>query len=227
MINVSWCNEGYPSMLLASGKGIVGFLQSAGLFLYNLATTLGGPGLLLVALADSSFISVPEGNDLLIVVLSTGKEWGTMLYYVLMTVIGSTIGCSLLYWVGRRGGKVMGSRPRKGRMESIRLKYQKWGVWAVLVPSILPPPTPFKVFVLSAGIFRLPFQRFLVAVAIGRTVRYLAWGVLAVLYGAAVREFIEHNLKAFGLIVTIVTVLTIVLYIVVKRRMQQEVEEAI
>ena len=63
----------------------------------------GGLGVMLLAIADSSFLSVPEGNDLLIVILSAGKSWGTMAYYVGMTTIGSVIGCILLYSVGRKG----------------------------------------------------------------------------------------------------------------------------
>ena len=89
----------------------MGALQTAGLYLYNLALGLGGFGLFALALADSSFLSIPEGNDVLIVVLSTGAGWSAMLYYVAMTVAGSVAGCTLLYWVGRRGGGFWGACP--------------------------------------------------------------------------------------------------------------------
>jgi len=152
----------------------------------------------MMALADSSFLSLPEGNDVLIVVLSTGQTWGLMTYYVLMTTFGSVCGCSVLYSVGRRGGKFMKTRLIGEKAEEMKSMYRRWGTWSVLIPSILPPPTPFKVFVLSAGLFRIPFPKFLLSVVIGRSIRYFMWGILAVLYGEVVGEFIEDNLPLVG-----------------------------
>lgn len=211
-------------MLIAIGQKVGEVLHSAGMFIYGLATSLGGPGLFLVALADSSFLSVPEGNDLLIVILSTGKSWGTMSYYVSMTVLGSIAGCSLLYWVGRRGGRFMERRPRREKLDQMRKRYDRWGVWAVLVPSILPPPTPFKVFVLSAGVFKLSFNKFLFAVAIGRSIRYFIWGILAVLYGEAAKRFLEENMTAVGLALVGLIVLTLGLIMI--RRLRKKAVEA-
>jgi len=165
---------------------------------YEFIADLGGPGLFMIALADSSFLSLPEGNDVLIVVLSTGQNWGLMTYYVLMTTFGSVCGCSVLYSVGRRGGKFMETRLKGEKAEEMKAMYRRWGTWSVLIPSILPPPTPFKVFVLSAGLFRIPFPKFLLSVVIGRSIRYFMWGILAVLYGEVVGEFIEENLPLVG-----------------------------
>ena len=157
----------------------------------NLLSSLGGPGVMCLAIGDSSFLSLPEGNDLLIVVLSAGKSWGNMAYYVAMTITGSVLGCLLLYSVGRKGGSPM--LRRKFSTEAIaraeRL-FERYGILTVLIPSILPPPMPFKIFVLSAGVFRLKVLEFLMAVAIGRTIRYSMWGILAVLYG-----FGSHSLQ--------------------------------
>jgi membrane protein YqaA with SNARE-associated domain len=178
-----------------------GFWYSLQIFLdklYVLALALGGPGLFFVAVADSSFLSVPEGNDLLIVVLSTGQGWQLMTYYVVMTTLGSVCGCALLYSVGRRGGVFMQRRLKTERVNDLETVYRQWGMWAVVVPSILPPPTPFKIFVLSAGLFRLPFAKFLLAVAVGRSVRYFMWGILAVLYGQLAKNFMQQNLPAVG-----------------------------
>ncbi len=165
---------------------------------YRFVLGLGGPGLFFLALADSSFLSIPEGNDLLIIVLSIGQSWSTMFYYVAMTTAGSVAGCLLLYLVGRRGGDWVSRRVSLERIERLGRLYRRWGVWAVVIPSVLPPPTPFKVFVLSAGVFRLPWPRFLFAVAAGRSFRYAFWGVMAVLYGEAAREYLEQNLHTVG-----------------------------
>jgi len=209
-------------MLLAEATGILGYLKAAVAALYAFARGLGGPGLFLIALGDSSFLSVPEGSDILIVVLSIGQGWNHMLYYVAMTVIGSITGCTLLYLVGRRGGGFVERRLDPARVARMARQYEKWGVWAVLIPSILPPPTPFKVFVLTAGVFKLPFMKFLAAVGVGRTIRYLGWGVLAVLYGEWTIHFIHENLPAVGAVLAGLLVLSFVLFMVfrMKRRAQ-------
>lgn len=168
-------------------------------YLYALAQTFGGPGLFLIALADSSFLSVPEGNDLLIVVLSIGQPWERMYYLVAMTILGSVTGCSLLYWVGRQGRQFMLKRGYKDKINRAEHLYQRFGLWAIIVPCVMPPPTPFKIFVLSAGILRLSFPKFLMAVLIGRTIRYLSWGILAVVYGLKAKAYLEENFMRVGL----------------------------
>lgn len=162
---------------------------------------LGGPGVMILAIGDSSFLSLPEGNDLLIVVLSTGKSWGNMAYFVGMTTIGSVIGCLLLYSVGRRGGSPV-LRRRFSEQSIVRAEklFERYGIFAVLVPCILPPPTPFKIFVLSAGAFRLKPAPFVTAVVIGRILRYSMWGILAVIYGNSVKLYMQQNLNVIGMI---------------------------
>jgi membrane protein DedA with SNARE-associated domain len=163
-------------------------------------SAFGGLGLMLLAIVDSSFLSVPEGNDLLIVVLSAGKSWGTMTYYVAMTTIGSVLGCILLYSVGRKGGSpLLKRRFSPGKIERAEKLFDRYGIMTVLIPSILPPPLPFKIFVLSAGVFRMNIFSFLTAIVIGRAIRYAIWGVLAVLYGNPVKRFMQQNLRDVGI----------------------------
>jgi membrane protein DedA with SNARE-associated domain len=171
----------------------------------------GGPAVLLLAIGDSSFISVPEGNDLLIVILSTGKSWDKMIYFVSMTVVGSVIGCFLLYSVGRKGGRgILKKKFPIKKIERAEKIYNKYGIMAVLIPSILPPPLPFKIFVLSAGVFGLPPFRFLSAVAIGRSIRYSMWGILAVIYGNSAKLFLQNNLGVIGTGMVIAIILIII-----------------
>jgi membrane protein YqaA with SNARE-associated domain len=178
--------------------------------LQGLATALDGPGLFLVAILDSSFLSIPEGNDILIVMLSIGKPWGRMAYYVAMTTLGSILGCLALYTVGRKGGNPL--LKRRFSPETVawaEKRYERFGVLTVVVPSILPPPTPFKVFVLIAGVFELPTWEFIGAVAVGRTIRYAMWGVLAVLYGQAVKEYMQQNLTRVGIVLFALLLVTL------------------
>ncbi len=163
--------------------------------------SMGGPGVMCLAVCDSSFLSLPEGNDLLIVVLSSGKSWGNMAYFVAMTIMGSVLGCLLLYSVGRKGGSPLLRRRFSPRsIDKAEKLFEKYGMLTVVIPSILPPPMPFKIFVLSAGVFRLKTLEFLVAVLVGRTIRYSMWGILAVLYGNSVKLFMQRNLHMVGLV---------------------------
>jgi len=201
-------------LYLSIQKWVVGIGEA----LHSLAVRLDGPGLLLVAVADSSFLSVPEGNDLLIVMLSTGKSWERMAYYVFMTVVGSVTGCMLLYTVGRKGGSpLLHRRFSPENIERAERLFKRFGSLTVVVPSILPPPTPFKIFVLSAGVFRLSPTAFLCAVVIGRTIRYSMWGILAVLYGNSARLYMQRRLPQIGLALFVTLVSAVVVFMVFHR----------
>jgi membrane protein YqaA with SNARE-associated domain len=158
------------------------------------ASGFGGVGLFVIALLDSSFLSFPQVNDILIIVLST-KYPARMPYYASMTTLGSLVGCFLLYGVVRRGGEAFMRKRLKGRYVDRALKlYQKYGLLAVVVPALLPPPVPFKLFVLMAGAAAVSPWRFGAAVVIGRGIRYFGQGYLAVLYGERAADF----MKEFG-----------------------------
>jgi membrane protein YqaA with SNARE-associated domain len=168
-------------------------------WIQGFAETLGGPGLFLIAFLDSSFLSFPEVCDALIVVL-TVKSPSRMPYYALVTTLGSVAGCYTLYMVGRRGGEAfLRKRFKQGNVDRAMAIFRKYGMLAILVPSLLPPPMPFKIFVLAAGVARVrPFD-FLLAVSIGRGIRYFGVGFLAVRYGERAIQFLHENGAAVGL----------------------------
>ncbi len=175
------------------------------------ASSLDGPGLLLVALFDSSFLSIPEGNDFLIVLLSAGNTWRNVAYYVGMTTVGSIAGCLLLYSVGRKGGSpLLYKRFSARNIQRAERLFEKYGILTVVLPCMLPPPCPFKIFVLSAGVFRLRLTEFLAAIAVGRTLRYSMWGILALLYGSSVKTYMQQNLPKIGIGLFILLVLALV-----------------
>lgn len=186
------------------------WLGRLGEFLQSIVMKMDGFGLMLVAMGDSSFLSIPEGNDLLIVVLSTGSTWKSMASYVAMTIAGSVLGCILLYLLGRKGGSPLLRRKfSQSNIERAERLFERYGILTVAVPSLLPPPCPFKIFVLSAGVFRLKLWEFLAAVVVGRTVRYSTWGILAVLYGKGVKTYMQRNLPFVGLVMFAVFILII------------------
>jgi membrane protein YqaA with SNARE-associated domain len=149
----------------------------------TLLPTLGPAGMGLIAFFDSSFLSIPEVNDLLVVTSSLARP-GRAWLYVLITTFGSVLGCLALWEVGKRGGEgLLVRRFGQARMERTRTQFKKWDILCLAIPSILPPPMPFKIFVLSAGVFGLPLRRFLITVSIGRCLRYSFWAFMGAVYG--------------------------------------------
>jgi membrane protein YqaA with SNARE-associated domain len=181
------------------------------------AMTGGGLAMFVIALLDSSFLSFPQINDLLIIVLST-KNPSRMPYYAGMTTIGSLIGCFMLYFVARRGGEAFIRKRIKGRHADRAIGlYQKYGLLAVIVPALLPPPVPFKLFVLMAGAAAVSPLNFGVAILIGRGIRYFGQGYLAVLYGERAAEFMKQYGAQLGIGLAI-TAVVIALVVVRLRR---------
>jgi membrane protein YqaA with SNARE-associated domain len=170
-------------------------------WLKNFAISLGGPGLFVIAFLDSSFLSFPEVNDLLIIWLTTQHE-ERMPYYALMTTLGSIGGCLALYWLARKGGEAfLRRRVNQQHLERAMERFRRFGLLAILVPSILPPPTPFKIFVLAAGVAKVRPLHFILAIAVGRGFRYFGEGLLAVYYGDQAAEFLKHNARPVALVV--------------------------
>lgn len=165
------------------------------------AAGLGAPGLVLVAFLDSSFLSLPEVTDILIVVLVIQRPelW---IWHALFATIGSVAGCYALFFVGRRGGDAVLRRRFTARNIERGLDlFRRYGLLAIVVPSILPPPMPFKIFVLAAGVSKVRLFDFVVAVAIGRGIRYFGEGLLAVYYGEKAGDFLREHALEVGLVV--------------------------
>lgn len=162
------------------------------------ATGMGGVGLFIIAVLDSSFLSFPQVNDVLVIVLSA-KYPERMPYYAGMTTVGSMVGCFMLFAVARRGGEVFLRKKLKGAHVDRALRlYQRFGLLAVVVPALLPPPVPFKVFVLLAGAADVAVWRFALAIAIGRGIRYFGQGYLAVMYGEHALDFMQEHGAEIG-----------------------------
>ncbi len=178
----------------------------------------GGPGLFAIAFLDSSFLSLPEINDLLIVsFVMQHKE--RLVYYALMSTLGSIAGCFVVYMIGRKGGEaLLRKRFNEGRVERGMETFRRYGLLALLVPSILPPPAPFKIFVLLAGVAKVRLGTFAIAIFIGRGVRYFAEGLLAVWYGDQALAYLRTHAKPFALVAAGAVLLVGVLYVVWSRR---------
>ena len=167
------------------------------------ASSLGAPGLFLVAFLDSSFLSLPEINDVLVVLMVTRNE-ALMPYYASMATLGSITGCLVLHGLGRKGGEAMLRKRFTGpRLEKAMGLFKRFGVLAIIVPALLPPPAPFKVFVLLSGVVKVPWLTFVGAVAVGRGLRYFGEGMLAVRYGDKAVELLRSNGPMVSLVVAV------------------------
>jgi membrane protein YqaA with SNARE-associated domain len=168
----------------------------------SLALALGGPGLALVAFLDSTFLPLPGITDLLLVVMVTRRP-GAMVVYVLLTVAGSVAGCLVMHTIGRKGGEALVRQRFTGeKTERAMAALQRNGVMAVLIPSLLPPPAPFKIFVLLAGVVGISAVRFAIAIALGRSARYFALGFLALRFGSRAMTYMRER----GAVVSLVAV---------------------
>jgi membrane protein YqaA with SNARE-associated domain len=178
-------------------------MQKAVGWIRSVALGLGAPGLFLAALGDSSFVSLPEVVDLLLVFMVTQHKARGILYASSATV-GSVIGSLALYWVGRKGDQFVMRRFSPRRVEKAFASFRRFGLMAVLIPSLLPPPAPLKVFVLLAGAAGISTGRFVLAMSIGRGIRYFGEAWLAYLYGDAALAFMHENGREFSLGLVIV-----------------------
>jgi membrane protein YqaA with SNARE-associated domain len=176
-------------------------------WLYTFAVGLGGPGLFAVALLDSSFVPLPQINDVLVVLMVTqDKAW--MPYYAAMATLGSVVGCYAIYYLAAKGSESFLTRRLKRRAHLDRALglYQKHGMLALVVPALLPPPAPFKLFVLAAGLANVRPLQFVIAVALARGARYFALGLLAIYYGDAALELMRTRGRDVALVVVAVIV---------------------
>jgi membrane protein YqaA with SNARE-associated domain len=175
-------------------------------WIYGGALGLGGPGLFTVAFLDSSFISLPEINDILVVLMVTQHK-AAMPYYAAMATAGSIAGCFVIYLIAEKGGEAfLQKRLKKGNVERALNLYRRHGLLALMVPAILPPPAPFKLFVLAAGLAEVRRRQFVIAIGLARGVRYLALGVLAIYYGDTALELMRTRGRdvALGLAILLV-----------------------
>lgn len=159
----------------------------------SLLGVLGGWGLLAIAFFDSSFGTLPILNDLLVIWLSMENP-EKMAFYAGMASVGSILGCLTIFFLARKGGEVvLRKKASPQQMERMRRWYERNEFLTVAIPAVMPPPTPFKAFVLAAGVFQVRLRYFLAALVLGRGLRYFLWGFLAVQFGEKAVQVLRNN----------------------------------
>lgn len=156
---------------------------------------LGGPGLIILGIIDSSVIPIPGSMDAATILLSAHdkKLWP---YFALMATIGSVIGGYLTYHIARRQGKnALERKLSRRQIKRVTKTFEKWGFGAVLVPAILPPPAPMVPFLIAAGAMQYSRNKFLAALAIGRAIRFTIFALLGALYGRWILNMISGHAR--------------------------------
>jgi membrane protein YqaA with SNARE-associated domain len=174
-------------------------------WLSHVVATLGGAGLFVAAFFDSSVLSFPLVLDLLIIQQAVQNP-ARMPYYAAMATLGSLAGSLWLYWMAKKGGEAFFRRRAGAHAEKIRGWIGRYAFLSVFLAAILPPPMPFKAFILAAGVFQAPLRTFVLALVAGRALRYFGEGILAVRYGDAVGTYLLAHKLAGSLIVLGVSV---------------------
>jgi membrane protein YqaA with SNARE-associated domain len=169
------------------------FVRSLTLRLSHLLALHGGWGLFAISFLDATFLAFPLLNDLLLIHLAS-RSPGLSLIYALESTAGSVLGYSTLYAICRRGGGFLWRRRSPQAMGRASQWLERNDFVAILAGSLLPPPVPFKPFVISAGVLRMNFRRFGLALLVGRSLRFFAGALLGVYYGARAEAYFKQNL---------------------------------
>lgn len=166
---------------------------------------LGAPGLFLISFLDSSVLTFPIINDLLLIELSI-QHPARMPLYAFMAALGSVLGCVLLFFIAEKGGEALFHKHAGDRAHAIRHWVVQNGFWGMLIAALLPPPTPFKVFVVAAGVFEVRLASFTAAISLARLIRYFGIGFLAIRYGNDALPFLKEHKWNVALVIISVAV---------------------
>jgi len=183
---------------------------------------LGGPGLVVLGIADNSVVPLTGSMDVLTIWLSARHRelWP---YYAVMATIGALIGGYMTYSLGRKGGKeAIVKRLHKEKAEKVFAKFSHWGFRTVSVSAMLPPPFPLVPVLLAAGALQYPKKKFVGALALGRGIRYLVIAGFGSLYGKAIVEFFSRYYKPALLILIALALLGGVISLVEFLRSRRE-----
>jgi membrane protein YqaA with SNARE-associated domain len=186
------------------------------------AGSLGAPGLFLISFLDSSVLTFPVINDLLLIELSI-QHPARMPLYALMATLGSVLGCVLLFFIAEKGGEALFHKHAGHRAHAIQHWVVNNGFAGMLVAALLPPPTPFKIFVLAAGVFEMRMVSFTSALTIARGLRYFGIGYLAIRYGNNALPFLtQHKWTVAAVVIAVVAVSFALSRLILRHRPQEE-----
>ena len=176
---------------------------------------LGIWGVFVIAFADSALLGMPVD---FVVATYVYQDRARLLVYIAMASLGSALGSIPLYIIGYLGGeKVLRKRISEERFLKIHRSFEQHEFWALMFPGMLPPPTPFKIFVLGAAVFEMRFRDFLVAIFLGRFVRFLTLSVLVLWFGPQMVGLFGGVVKRHWIAVLVIIAAGLCLWLAVRR----------
>jgi len=185
-------------------------------WILGLMKALGMWGVFVIAFADSALLGMPVD---FVVATYVHQDRKRMLLYVAMAALGSALGSIPLYIIGYLGGeKVLRKRISEARFLKIHASFEQHEFWALMFPGMLPPPMPFKIFVLGAAVFEMKFRDFLIAIFAGRFVRFLVLSVLVLWFGPQIVGLFGGAFKRHWILVLTLLAGGICLWIVLRKR---------
>jgi membrane protein YqaA with SNARE-associated domain len=189
-------------------------------WILGLMKVLGIWGPFVIAFADSALLGMPVD---FVVATYVHQDRGRFLLYIAMASLGSALGSIPLYIIGYLGGeKVLRKRISEERFLKIHRSFEKHEFWALMFPGMLPPPMPFKIFVLGAAVFEMRFRDFLVAIFLGRFVRFLVLSVLVLWFGPQIVGLFGGAVKRHWILILVAAVAGVCLWLVLRRRTADE-----
>ena len=176
-------------------------------FLLDIAAALlqlGGFGLLILGVLDSSILFVPLGNDLLVIVM-TAQHPSRLFYYAAMATAGSVLGTLIVDALARKGGeKGLEERVDPGRLHKVQRAVEGKAAWVLAAAAIIPPPFPYKIFVAAAAALQYPRNKLLAVTAAARMARFTAAGALAVRFGTEILELAKSPSVRYSVMALVV-----------------------
>jgi membrane protein YqaA with SNARE-associated domain len=181
--------------------------------------SLGALGFIPLGLLDSSVIPVPGSMDVLTVILSARRE-NLWFFYAGMATIGSVIGAYVTYRMARKGGKeTLERRFPASTLEKVRGRFSRWAFGALAIAALLPPPMPMLPVLFAAGAMKYSVKKFILALSLGRLVRYSLLAFLAARYGRLILRFFSRNQASLIVILVLVAAaVALVIYLFVRKR---------
>lgn len=195
---------------------------SALLMSWGWVIRLGGPGLILLGIADNSVVPLTGSMDVLTIWLAASHRdiWP---YYAAMATIGAVAGGYITYALGRKGGKeALEHKLNQNKAKKVFAKFDRWGFRSILIAAMLPPPFPLVPVLLGAGALQYPKKKFVAALALGRAVRYCLVAGLGSLYARQITGFFSHYYKPAVLVLVGLAVIGAVLSFLEYHRSKRE-----
>ena len=195
----------------------VALLHKLNVVMLSALKPFGVWGIGALAVIDSAAIPVPIDALLIDYVANDHRRF---LIYCFMGALGSAIGSLVPYYLGRAGGELfLLKRINRQRYEQLRDRFEKQEFLAIMVPAMMPPPMPVKLFEFAAGVFEMKSLWFFSAIFVGKFVRFLIWAIITITYGPTILHSITRAFhRHLGYVTGIGGIVGVVLLVYVLRK---------